>query len=313
MEAMRHACLAIAAAGLILGSAEARTAIVSGHSIGIQEAPWQMHLDVALGGGTSSGCGAVWIGKRWVVTAAHCVEDDARPDNTKVVGGVTTLNNLRPTQLNSVKRIIMHPEWGRQWRDIALLELGEDVKSALARPIGYVTEAGVRAGLTNPGTLCMATGWGAINRDYDWSDSLQSVTSRLSGSQERYVINWGGYGKVEGSCQGDSGGPLVVRDASGEGWLLAGISSFISDYCGHPDKESSYARVSAFTAWIEQYTGAPVVDTRPPVLPPKPLAFRGGRLVLDPALGADLPLVDATGAAAGGGTGPRFHPMKAGR
>jgi hypothetical protein len=45
-----------------------------------------------------------------------------------------------------------------------------------------------------------------------------------------------------------------VKDSTGTGWILAGVSSKIYSYCGDPVSASSYTRVSAFYDWLQSAT-----------------------------------------------------------
>lgn len=72
---------------------------------------------------------------------------------------------------------------------------------------------------------------------------------------------------------GDSGGGLFVP--TGDGWLLAGVHSFIMGLDGNPDSDygdiSGHTRVSVFNDWIDEVAAlaAPPEPGKPPK-PPKP-------------------------------------------
>lgn len=238
--------IAVVALGLAAPAA-AKSAIVGGKSVSIKEAPWQLLL--RAGGGV---CGAAWVGGRWVVTAAHCVEG-ASATSTYVHAGITRYREAVNTNRIAVKRIVRNPKNTGISQDLALLELSADITSPLAKPIRYATPADATAGLTDKGKWCMATGWGKLSPTKGLADSLQLVESVIYNTST-YVIRWAGQGGTEhiGSCQGDSGGPLVVKDGKGE-FLLVGISSFITSFCGDPRSASGYARVSAIAYFIQEH------------------------------------------------------------
>jgi secreted trypsin-like serine protease len=247
---------------LLGGNAQAKAAIVGGGPIDIKEAPWQVLLQFHLSENRISTCGATWIGGRWLVTAAHC-PGAFTLDSMFVYAGITRKTEKSPSNGIGVARVIIHPDYPVEWKDIALMELTSDITAVDARPIRMASPRDVTLGLTDPGKVVMATGWGGINRSMDKPDTLQRVLSMINDTT-RYTITWAGFnaGNV-GSCTGDSGGPLAVKDSSGTGWILAGISSKIPTYCGDPIGPSQYTRVSSFFDWVQETTGG-VTAVQPP-------------------------------------------------
>jgi hypothetical protein len=88
----------------------------------------------------------------------------------------------------------------------------------------------------------------------------------------------------------------VVRDAAGTGWIVAGLSSFITSYCGDPKSPSSYTRVSAFGSWIQSNTGMTTGgrDPRGIIGPKHPTA--PGRFHIDGPRSLSLQAIDPAGA-----------------
>ena len=280
----------------VAGLSQAKSAIVGGKSISIKDAPYQMYMRMDEGGGATGLCGAVWIGQRWVLTAAHCVEG-AVADRTTLWAGITRTREAKETNALHVARIIANPEFPKTWKDVAVIELSQDVTSPLAKPIPFATVADSKAGLTSPGKLVIATGWGGTNRDGDLADSLQMLRTAVADT-EKYVISMVPKGTPAdaGSCGGDSGGPFVVRDAAGTGWIVAGLSSFITSYCGDPNSPSSYSRVSALSSWIIQNTGMTVGGIDPRGIIREPFLTASGRFHLDHPQRLELQVIDPAGA-----------------
>ena len=283
----------------LAGTAQAKPNIVGGRSISITEAPYQLMFETHEGNATGL-CGAVWIGARWVLTAAHCVEN-ATPENASIYAGITRHKEATAANAIPVARIIANSEFPKTWKDIAVMELAKDITSPLAKPIAWATAADSKAGLTSPGKLVVATGWGGINKDGKLADSLQMLRTAVADT-EKYVISMVPKGTTAdaGSCGGDSGGPFVVRDAAGTGWIVAGLSSFITSFCGDRNSPSSYTRVSVFGDWIRQQTGMVTggIDPRGIIAPLKhaSLFTAPGRFHLDHAQTLELQVVDPAGA-----------------
>ena len=160
--------------GLLSVLCAAQAGIVGGRSIGIGEAPWQLKLESG-----STGCGAAWLGGRWALTAAHCVEK-APASATAVWAGITRASEAHAGNRVPIRRILIHPGWRKvDWQDIALLELDADIVSPAARPIRFAAPADVAAGWTRPGAAVWVTGWGGVDRAVRLVDSLQGVASRV--------------------------------------------------------------------------------------------------------------------------------------
>lgn len=235
---------------------EKRVRIRGGSAIDIDQAPHQVSLQ------TSSGehvCGGSIIGRRWILTAAHCLYRN----NGKVKAiRAGSSDRGRGGQVVKIARYIIHPRYDHDAvdYDFALLALRSDLAltgtGAGVRPIGLPAANETVGG----GALCFVSGWGDTHRPNESSRVLRGATvftveQRMCRTlMARYfpitpaMLCAGLPDGGKDSCNGDSGGPLVWRDK------LIGVVSF-GRRCGFPLSPGVYGRVSAAREWIQQTSG----------------------------------------------------------
>ncbi|KAM3875577.1 LOW QUALITY PROTEIN: ST14 transmembrane serine protease matriptase a [Diretmus argenteus] len=239
--------------------------IVGGQDAEEGEFPWQVSLHVNIYGHV---CGASLINPRWLVTAAHCVQDDGKtrfsqPGTWEAYLG---LHTQRQEGKNVVKRnlkqVITHPYYNAYTydNDIALMELDSPVTfSDYIRPICMPSPQHVFP----PGNSVWITGWGATREGGYAASVLQkaqvriingTVCNRLMGGQITSRMLCAGVlsGGVD-ACQGDSGGPLSSPSSGGR-MFLAGVVSW-GDGCARRNKPGIYTMITKFRGWIKEKTG----------------------------------------------------------
>ncbi|KAB1270149.1 Transmembrane protease serine 6 [Camelus dromedarius] len=232
--------------------------IVGGAVSSEGEWPWQASLQVR----GRHICGGALIADRWVITAAHCFQEDsmASPALWTVFLGKVWQTSRWPGEVSfKVSRLLLHPyhEEDSHDYDVALLQLDHPVvRSAAVRPVCLPA----RSHFFEPGLHCWITGWGALREGGPTSNGLQKVDVQLipqdlCSEAYRYQVTprmlCAGYrrGKKD-ACQGDSGGPLVCKEPSGR-WFLAGLVSWGLG-CGRPNYFGVYTRITGVIGWIQQ-------------------------------------------------------------
>ena len=214
-------------------------------------------------------CGGTLIAPTVVLTAAHCLLDDAGAptpaESIDVVIGVEDL--LAPAERIAVAQTRVHPGYRLEGDapDAALLILSRPA----AAPVAVYAAAGQDADLERPGQIA---GWGQDGEDSaNYPTRLVAAPVTIfTGARCRRMLgpafHLGGAlcaGRVEGgvdTCAGDSGGPL--RDSTG---LVVGITSW-GVGCGRPGLPGIYTRVSTVAGWITK-TLAPASSVPPAAAP----------------------------------------------
>ncbi len=243
--------------------------IIGGTDASISDFPWQVYYESG-----NFMCGGSIIAGNWIVTAAHCTEnEDGSPipvSEMFIKAGATNPYNVHEGERYQVSQVILHEDYNSRTlaNDIALLKLKDPVVVPNARPIKLVTADDAREGATDPGVISWVTGWGLTDISpevlpYTLQKVQLPIVSRLQASTvwrsipDNFIM--AGYrDAARDACNGDSGGPMVVP-VSGE-YRLAGITSWGSEDC---DTYSAYTEISAFEEWIRTKTG--IQEFTPPV------------------------------------------------
>ncbi|XP_071980888.1 atrial natriuretic peptide-converting enzyme isoform X2 [Engystomops pustulosus] len=217
--------------------------------------PWQCSLQSEPSGHI---CGCVLIGKKWLLTVAHCFEGREHAAVWKVVFGINNLDHPSDfMQTRLVKTIILHPRYNRAVvdYDISIVELNEDiVETSYVRPVCLPS----KGQLVEPDTYCYITGWGHMGNKMPFKlqegevriISLEHCRTYFDTITSRMLCAGYESGTVD-SCMGDSGGPLVCEQPKGQ-WTLYGLTSWGSVCFSKVLGPGVYSNVSHFVDWIER-------------------------------------------------------------
>lgn len=140
--------------------------IVGGFPVNITQVPWQ----VALLYGGSQRCGGSIVSKRWIVTAAHCLEGINPKRYTVLVG---TTDKLYGGQRFSVEGYAIHKKYGSLDYDFGLLKLSEEL--TFDESVQAVALPELDAEDLVDGETTFISGWGNTQNSSESSRYLRAV------------------------------------------------------------------------------------------------------------------------------------------
>ncbi|XP_061394336.1 lectizyme [Musca vetustissima] len=234
--------------------------IIDGENAAEKSAPYLVSLSASKLVAAHS-CAGTIIGKEWVLTAAHCVNElnqlAGNIVGLTVYAGLTDRTNEENAQIRTIDFAFNHKQFtGAEGSDdIALLhvtpafEFGANVKAAA---LPYLKEE-------FDGETSANYGWGLDNAEGSLyvkdlkvakSDVLTAEECKAALPSDAPVSSKQICVKVA-ACYGDGGSPLVV-ERDGDVAELVGITSWGYMPCGYNNRPTIYTAVSQYVDWINE-------------------------------------------------------------
>jgi secreted trypsin-like serine protease len=188
--------------------------------------------------GSTDYCTATLVGKRTLLTVAHCI----------VTGDQQNVNVGGVAYVASTAKVQMHPSYDpvNHDNDIALIALDQEPPIAPSVISRSAVSPGVQVTLVGFGSTAeSAQDWGVKRMASNTVREVASTTFTIEGTG-------GGLGNT---CYGDSGGPVFAVYGGKE--VQIGVSLGGASPCG---TKSVATRVDAFAAWLTTASGGDLAD-----------------------------------------------------
>jgi Trypsin len=280
----------------------AHASVVGGTAAVAGDVPWQALVLIWTGPSSAYLCGGSILDASHILTAAHCVTDEAPPYSVAPADAIDVYVGLRslsargsmpaPAQLLSLTQApTVDPDWGPSSAnlrgDAAVLAVSPmtlvpgGVEAIPLAPLGYTPTAGTNLLLSGWGTTAVRAPCDCANNDTTPNQLQVSAHVPASGvCATTYGVKFDASTQIcagsagNGACQGDSGGPLAQKLGGSATWSLVGIVSWGYGCAYSSTQPDVYTRIgsSAVQAFIAAaIAGTPQAQEVPAAPAPAPV------------------------------------------
>ncbi|GJQ76780.1 hypothetical protein Trydic_g15620 [Trypoxylus dichotomus] len=257
------------------GEQPAEDKIYNGHTAGLYQFPWAVALNIKTGNSFGYNCGGSLISNRYILTAAHCIQEKT----SQVVGvrlgeydfgnsidcatGFDGLEYCAPPHEDfeiALNDTIVHPNHNpiSYENDIALIRLRRPVNITFSiAPVCLPVTIAEKLNNDARKLEFVVIGWGRTSSSETSKVLLkaqvpfQSIHKCTNGVPSKGQLCAGGINQTD-ACDGDSGGPLLSKRVS-DGKLINiqyGIVSNGPQVCASVSSPTTYTDVAAYMDWI---------------------------------------------------------------
>ncbi|XP_030246618.1 chymotrypsin-like, partial [Drosophila navojoa] len=241
--------------------------IINGENARPKQFPYQAFYHAERQNGIVTLCGGTIIGKRTILTAAHCLDGrSGEIVRLKIYLGAVDISNSaeigQQIVIVEAGSYVIHEEWDldKFSNDIGLIKLPQDLEfNQYIQPAKLPEPYNLYADKT-----AVVSGWGKV-KGWASTEHLQYTNVKtLSNEECKRIIRFNGKflshwlcvtPNEKRTCRGDSGGPLAERNPDGSSTVI-GLVSFKTVTCS-AEVPTIFTRVSYFLNWIAQHTNEP--------------------------------------------------------